>query len=118
MSGRARAYNDSAPGIKSSILTQNTIVPALKYTTKNGLEKIVKFDGIQNNILIDRKLAIVTTEKVQQQALRQSLALKQNSIQGIWEVPNTTQALRGQKMLDSLGIKNIKVRIVNEAAIK
>ena len=65
-------------------------------------------------VLIDRKLAVVTSAKAQSQALRQSAALRQNGLRGVWEVPDATQAGRATRMFNELGIDNISVRVVAE----
>lgn len=116
MSSRARSYNDSATGAHSDVLTKKSQAPALYYTSPTEkTPKLVKFDGLENsNLLIDRKLAVVTTEKSKQQAMRQSLALEQNGLKGVWEVPNNSEAARAKKMFQELNIKNIGVRIINE----
>jgi hypothetical protein len=77
-----------------------------------GDEALVRFDGFNGKVLIDRKLAIVTTRKVEDQALRQSLALQQNGLTGMWEVPTAFQAARARALLEKLGIENITVRVV------
>ena len=61
----------------------------------------------------DRKIAIVTTDKAKGQALRQSEALKQNSLKARWEVPSASQQIRAEKMLKELKITNIEVKVIN-----
>jgi len=75
----------------------------------------VRFDGVDGNVMIDRKkISVVTTPKAKNQAIRQSESLKNNGITGRWEVPNQAQANRAQKIFDELGIKNIEVKIAHE----
>ncbi|HDG1155891.1 TPA: VENN motif pre-toxin domain-containing protein, partial [Klebsiella aerogenes] len=114
MSQRARDYNDSATGARSNIDTQKGQAPTIDRIDANGNSKPVRFDGVDGNVMIDRKISVVTTQKAKNQALRQSEALKNSGITGRWEVPNQTQANRAQKMFDDLGIKNIEVKIVKE----
>jgi hypothetical protein len=118
MSETARKYNDSASGARSNAVTKYGQAPAIQLTTDKNKIKFVRFDGVENNILIDRKLSVVTTEKSKSQALRQSEALKQNGLKGRWEVPNKAQALRARKMFDSLDIKNIDIKIINDNGIR
>jgi filamentous hemagglutinin len=73
---------------------------------------VVRFDGESPGLLIDRKLAVVTTPKAMNQALRQSAALRQNGLRGMWEVPDAAQAARARNMFTRLGIDNIDVRVV------
>lgn len=114
MSQRARDYNDSASGARSNIETQKGQAPGIDRVDDNGVNKPVRFDGIDGNVMIDRKVSVVTTQKAKDQAVRQSEALKNNGMTGRWEVPTQAQATRAQKMFDELGIKNIEVKVVNE----
>ncbi|MDN2714552.1 hemagglutinin repeat-containing protein [Janthinobacterium sp. SUN120] len=112
MGQNARDYNDSATGARSNPLTKKGQAPALEREISDEVKKIVRFDGIEGDVLIDRKIAVVTTEKSKNQALRQSDALKQNGLTGMWEVPSEAEAKRAMKIFDELKITNIKVRVV------
>lgn len=114
MSSRARDYNDSASGARSNIDTQKGQAPTIDRIDDAGKNRPVRFDGVDGNVMIDRKISVVTTPKAKNQAIRQSEALKNNGMTGRWEVPNQSQANRAQKMFDELGIKNIEVKIVHE----
>lgn len=114
MSLRARNYNDSASGARSNINTKKGQAPTINRTDIDNNSKPVRFDGVDGNVMIDRKISVVTTPKAKDQAKRQSNALKNNNMTGRWEVPNQTQANRAQKIFDELGIKNIEVKIVKE----
>lgn len=113
----AKAYNDSARGARSSILTKKGQAPALERTMPNGSKRKVKFDGVDQDpvygdVLIDRKWSIRMNEKVKNQAIRQSEALAEHRLIAFWEVPNRYQLRQANKLLRKLGISNIKVRIV------
>jgi filamentous hemagglutinin len=112
MGQAARNYEDAATGARSSIPTQRRQVPVLDRTLPDGTKAQVKFDGIDGNVLIDRKTSITTFPKSKSQAMRQSEALSQNGLTGRWEVPNESQAARARKMLGDLGITNIDVQVV------
>ncbi len=114
MSPRARAYDDSAMGSRSNVETMKGQAPALTRITPDGETAIVRFDGLDGDVLIDRKLSVVTTPKVKDQVLRQSQALEQNGLTGRWEVPTQSQADRAARMLDQLGVNNITVKVVPE----
>jgi RHS repeat-associated protein len=109
MSPQARAYDDGATGSRPGL------APALQYymSGRNSLSQ-VKFDGFDaaNGVLIDRKLAVTTRNKTYLQAIRQSLALEQNGYTGRWEVPTASEARRARRVLGSLMITNIRVRVV------
>jgi filamentous hemagglutinin len=110
--GLAKDYNDSAMGARSNILTRSGQAPALERIMPDGTTRIVKFDGVDGSIMIDRKLSIVTTSKAQAQALRQAEVLSQNGLTGRWEVPTVAQQTRAVKMLNNLNISNISVKVV------
>jgi hypothetical protein len=74
--------------------------------------KSIRFDGHEKGVLIDRKTAIVMTEKAQAQAINQSRALEQNGLRGRWEVPTAADAIRAETLLDRLEITNIGVKVV------
>lgn len=113
MGDRARFYNDSVIGARSNAFSKIGEAPSLSYI-KDDTIRTVRFDGVEGSVLIDRKLAVVTTDKSMNQASRQSEALLQNGYTGRWEVPNILEADRAQRLFDQLGIKNITVRVVNE----
>ncbi|MFJ4291928.1 DUF637 domain-containing protein [Cupriavidus sp. NPDC089707] len=112
MSQKARDYNDSATGARSNPSTQTGQAPALERTMPDGSTRLVKFDGVDGDVMVDRKISVVTTDKAKDQALRQSEVLAQNGMTGRWEVPTEQQAARAQKMFTDLGITNIKVKVV------
>jgi hypothetical protein len=107
MSAEARAYNSGAQGARSNLLTRQPQAPSIP-----GSKGPVRFDGEAPGLLIDRKMAVVTSPKAQGQALRQSGELSQNGLRGIWEVPDAAQAARARMMFNKLGITNIDVRVV------
>jgi RHS repeat-associated protein len=109
MSAAARKYDDGAVGSRTGY------APALQYYKENGKSlSQVKFDGFdaQNGVLVDRKVSIKFYNKTWRQALNQSLALEQNGYTGRWEVPTAAEARRARRMLGTLLITNIKVRVV------
>ncbi|CAM5768063.1 hypothetical protein LMIY3S_02374 [Labrys miyagiensis] len=112
LQGTAKAYNDSAPGARSNVATKTGQAPAIERELPDGEKRLVKFDGVDNNIMVDRKIAVVTTPKAKIQALRQSEALRQNSLTGRWEVPTMAQQNRAIKMFQELNITNITTKIV------
>jgi RHS repeat-associated protein len=106
-----QAYQDGATGARYSTATRRPSVPALEYQTKDGKAKLAKFDGIDGKVLIDRKRDVVFTDKSRNQAINQAAALRQNGLTGRWELPTKAAANRAQKLLNSLGIKNIRVEV-------
>ncbi|WCM18265.1 filamentous hemagglutinin N-terminal domain-containing protein [Paraburkholderia bryophila] len=112
MSQGAQDYNDSATGARSNPATQSSQAPAIERTMPDGSTRLVKFDGLDGDVLVDRKVSVVTTSKAMDQAMRQSEALSQSGLTGRWEVPTVQQANRAQNMFNQLGITNITVKVV------
>jgi hypothetical protein len=108
MSEEARLYNSGAEGARSNVFTRQPQAPSIPRSAGGP----VRFDGESPGMLIDRKLAVVTSSKAQNQALRQSAALQENGLRGMWEVPDATQAARARAMFGRLKINNIDVRVV------
>ena len=102
MSPRARTYDDGASGSRSNVETRKRQAPALPRTTADGRTTSVRFDGIDGDVLVDRKISVVTTPKAKEQVLRQSEALQQNGLTGRWEVPTQSQADRASRMFNEL----------------
>ncbi|MCX8995424.1 type VI secretion system tube protein Hcp, partial [Citrobacter portucalensis] len=82
MSKRARNYNDSATGARSNIHTQKGQAPTIGRTDTKNNNRPVRFDGVDGNIMIDRKISVVTTQKAKDQAVRQPNALENNKMTG------------------------------------
>ncbi|MRS92476.1 hypothetical protein GJV04_20915 [Enterobacteriaceae bacterium RIT714] len=99
---------------RSNIETQKGQAPSIDRIDADGKSKPVRFDGVDGDIMVDRKISVITTQKAKDQALRQSDDFKNNGMTGRWEVTTQTQANRVQKMFDELGIKNIEVKVVKE----
>ncbi len=114
MSAEARAYQSGAAGARTSVATKKPQAPEITYKKPNGSEGALRMDGQEAIQLIDRKISVTTFPKSKQQALRQSQALEQNGLTGVWEVPNAAEVARAQKMFNELGIKNIEVRVVSK----
>ena len=114
MSNQARDYQATAAGARSNPATRSPQAPQLEYTDGRGERRAVRFDGVEGNVVIDRKLSVVTTAKARNQALRQSEALRQNGLMGRWEVSSQAEANRATKMFKELGIKNITVKVVEQ----
>ncbi|MFF7438843.1 polymorphic toxin-type HINT domain-containing protein [Streptomyces sp. NPDC008122] len=109
MSSAARAYDAGATGSRTGL------APALQYYKAGGKSLAqIKFDGFDevNGVMIDRKVSVTTFNKTYRQAMNQSLALEQNGYTGRWEVPTEAEAVRARRVLGSLLITNIRVRVV------
>lgn len=113
MSESARDFDAGAIGSRSNVETRKPMAPVIERTIENGSTRPVRFDGHDGSVMIDRKVAVVTTQKAKNQALRQSQALRENGMQGLWEVTSEAQASRARRMFTELGIDNIMVEVVN-----
>lgn len=81
-------------------------------TMPNGSKRPVKFDGVQNGYFIDRKVSIRDQARARAQVLRQSEALAEQGLIGIYEVPNQMQRVKAARLFKKMKVRNIKVRIV------
>ncbi|MFS4093378.1 hypothetical protein [Streptomyces sp. AF1A] len=109
MSSAARAYDAGATDSRAGV------APALQYYKAGGKSLAqIKFDGFDavNGVMIDRKVSVTTFNKTYRQAMNQSLALEQNGYTGRREVPTEAEAARARRVLGSLLITNIRVRVV------
>jgi hypothetical protein len=109
------AGSDAAKYDAGALGSRSGFAPSLQYY-KAGATRLtqIKFDGLDavNKIMIDRKWNVTRYPKTYKQAQNQSLALEQNGMTGIWEVPNATVANAARKILADQLITNIRVRIV------
>lgn len=101
-----KRYNDAAFGARPGQ------APAIRRTMPNGSKRPVKFDGLQGDTLIDRKLGVDGRKHAVDQMLRQSQALSENNLRAVWEVPTLKDKTKALKMLKRHNIRNIGVRIV------
>ncbi|MGN9783080.1 polymorphic toxin-type HINT domain-containing protein [Nonomuraea sp. ZG12] len=109
MSPAAQAYDAGALGSRAGK------APALQFYKVGGSKLArVKFDGHDsaNGVMIDRKLNVTGYPKTKRQAQNQSLALEQDGLTGVWEVPNAAVAKQARRILAQRKITNITVRIV------
>lgn len=111
MSDYARKYEHGATGARSKVASKRGQVPALDWVKPGGTTGQVKFDGIDDTVLVDRKVSVTTFESSRDQALRQSEALRQNGYTGRWEVPDLKEKAVAEKMFTDLGITNITVKV-------
>jgi hypothetical protein len=104
--GPAKDYNDAAPNARPGY------APALPRTMPSGKQRLVKFDGFQADWPVDRKFGVTSKPRSVAQVLRQSEALREHKLIGLWEVPNSRQKNLALKLLKKADVHNIKVRIV------
>ena len=117
MKPRARAYNDSAPGARSNPVTKRSQAPALYRTTADGKRRPVRFDGYEDGaypVFIDRKTGISFKSDAKDQAIRQSMVLRENNAIGRWDVPDAKTKERALKLFRMLKIDNIGVKVFPE----
>ena len=106
MSPAAEKYQADVPGARQGE------APALDYTNAQGQKKTLRLDGVEGDVGIDRKLAVLHTKKAQKQAVRQSKAFADNGMTGRWEVPTDAEARRARQLFAKAGVTNIDVKVV------
>jgi hypothetical protein len=105
----AAAYEAGAPNPGRI----NGEVPALHYDNPFGGKDLVRFDGIDADVLIDRKLSFYASDKAKLALQRQSAAISQNAgFKLRIEVPTAAERSRVRKYLTELDIHNIDVEVV------
>ncbi|MBB5710435.1 hypothetical protein [Sphingomonas xinjiangensis] len=102
----ATRYNDAAAGARHGQ------APTLMRTMPDGSKRPVKFDGVQGDYVIDRKMVVVTAPRARARLLRQSEVLAQKRLIGVWEVPNPAQKTKALKLLKDMKVTTINVRVV------
>jgi len=115
MSKEAHAYQSGSYGARSNIRTQRGLAPSLLYDNPYSRTNIVRFDGLESQMLIDRKLSTFSTPKARKALLRQAEAIRQNPGYSLmYEVPTVSEKRRLQKLLASEQItsSSIRVRVV------
>ncbi|SER33157.1 hypothetical protein SAMN05421756_11361 [Microlunatus flavus] len=114
MSERAFTYQSHAEGARSSVERGRSEAPALEYTRENGKAGRVRFDGVDEGTMIDRKLSIYSSKKTENQIRRQSRAAEQNGMDVRWEVPTRKEADRATRLFARVGASNMTVIVVPE----
>jgi len=100
-----KAYNDAATG------AQVGYAPALARTMADGSIRLVKFDGVFEHYVIDRKWSIRDMPRARAQVSRQVDVLAQHNMIGFWEVPTPVQRVKALKLLKKMNVTNIGVRV-------
>jgi hypothetical protein len=110
----ADKFEGGAMGVAMALdSNKNKLVPLLRYDNNNRRGKqFIKFDGIEGNTLIDRKLNVTTFEKSITQVQRADEALKQNPNYNIrYEVPpNRVNAMK--RLLTKARVNNSRITVV------
>jgi hypothetical protein len=101
-----KAYNDAATGAQAGL------APALARTMADGSVRLVKFDGVFEHYVVDRKWAIRDMPHARAQVLRQADVLAQHDIVGLWEVPTPIQRVKAFKPLKKMNVTNIGVKVM------
>lgn len=87
-------------------------VPTLTLATADGRSRRVRFDGIDGDYLIDRKLRVVDLPRSRMQLMRQAEALAQARCHATWEVPSEAERALAAAMLARADVRRIRIRVV------
>ncbi|WP_354279295.1 hypothetical protein [Sphingomonas sp. PvP056] len=101
-----KAYNDAATG------AQVGYAPAFARTMADGSIRLVKFDGVFEYYVIDRKSSIRNMPRARAQVSRQADVLAQHNMIGFWEVPTPVQRVKALQLLKKRNVTNIGVRVI------
>lgn len=90
------------------------MVPRLEMANPKGGRKITaKFDGVDGNFVIDRKLNPYFSAKSIGQVLRQARVARYNGVRVRWELPSPAAKAAAKRLLAVAGRSNrITVKVV------
>ncbi|MFC5824753.1 RHS repeat-associated core domain-containing protein [Nonomuraea insulae] len=106
----AYRYQSGTPGARSNAVSGYGQAPHISFVDDAGETIGAKFDGVQGNELIDRKLNPMFTTKAVDQARRQSAVAQHYGLQAVWELPTTQAVAAANRFMGANGITGILVR--------
>jgi hypothetical protein len=86
------------------------MAPQLEMPGVDGSMVTARFDGLDGNEIIDRKLNPMFTEKAVEQAQRQAATAAYNGLQAVWELPIAEAVAAANRFMSYAKISTILVR--------
>ncbi|MDQ1006442.1 RHS repeat-associated protein [Streptomyces sp. V4I23] len=111
MPPNAYNYQSGVAGARSNPATGRGMAPQLEMPGADGIPVTAKFDGVNGNEIIDRKLNPRFTEKAVDQARRQAATAVYNGLQAVWELPTADAVAAANRFMTYAGITTITVRM-------
>jgi len=98
-------------GARSNAVTGRPQAPYLENRDVNGDVVGAKFDGVNGNELIDRKMNPVFSNKAVAQATRQSAVARHYGLKAVWELPNSKSVDAAKRFMKVNEIEGIEIRM-------
>ena len=111
MPSGAYDYQSGVIGARSNLATRRGMAPQLEMPAVDGTTVTAKFDGIDGNEVIDRKLNPMFTDKAVDQARRQAATAAHNGFQAVWEMPTPGAVAAANRFMDFAKVSTITVRL-------
>ena len=111
MRSDAYDYQSGVSGARSNAVTGRPMAPQLEMPALDGSTVTAKFDGIDGNEIIDRKLNPMFTVGAVDLARRQAATAAYNGFQAVWELPTEEAVAAANRFMDYAGISTIVVRM-------
>ena len=79
----------------------------------DGTPVTAKFDGVNGNEIIDRKLNPMFTDKAVDQARRQAATAAYHGLRAVWELPTPEAVAAANRFMSFAKISTIVVRLAS-----
>lgn len=103
-------YQSGVAGARSNAATRYGQAPQLEMPGADGRPVTAKFDGLEGNEIIDRKLNPRFTEKAVDQARRQAATAAYHGLTPVWELPDEAAVSAANRLMPYAKISTIVVR--------
>ncbi|GIE77713.1 hypothetical protein Aph02nite_36630 [Actinoplanes philippinensis] len=103
-------YQSGVAGARSNAATRYGQAPQLEMPGADGKPVTAKFDGLEGNEIIDRKLNPRFTEKAVDQARRQAATAAYHGLTPVWELPDEAAMSAAIRFMSYAKISTIVVR--------
>ncbi|MCW3844989.1 polymorphic toxin-type HINT domain-containing protein, partial [Micromonospora yasonensis] len=104
-------YQSGVAGARSNPQTGRAMAPQLSMPGADGVAVTAKFDGVNGNEIIDRKVGLRFTDKMVDLARRQAGTAAYHGLQPVWEVPTAEMAGVANRFLKFAKVSTIQVRV-------
>lgn len=104
-------YQSGVAGARSNPQTGRAMAPQLSMPGADGVAVTAKFDGVNGNEIIDRKVGLRFTDKMVDLARRQAGTAAYHGLQPVWEVPTAERAGVANRFLKFAKMSTIQVRV-------
>jgi hypothetical protein len=111
MPSNAYDFQSGTMGARSDIASRRALAPQLEMPAADGSVVTAKFDGVDGNEIIDRKLNPRFTEKAVDLARRQAATAAYHGLTPVYEVPNEEALAAMNRFMKYAKVSTIVVRL-------